>query len=146
MSFSRNRQSVHSARSTPSMPPVPFLPDLAAFSPPTHHIPSLHPSRNRTPLPDASNVSYMPRLACRHLFRRIAQIIAVKRRAPSPSYSFPYLRFGPCYIPAPFNVRNSRSWPMQMDCGCRTRPLEHDVLLSSSRYMARQVGIGMLGC
>ena len=99
-SLSHNPQSVHSARLTPSMPLVPFLLDLAAFSPPTHHIPSLHPSRNRTPLPDASNVPYMPRLAWRHLFRRIAQITAVKRRALSPSYSFPYLRFGPCYIPA----------------------------------------------
>jgi len=68
--------------SASSTPPVPFLPDLAALSPPSHHIPFLRPSRSRIPLPDASN---MPCLdagasAWHHLFHCIAQIIAVKRR------------------------------------------------------------------
>ena len=40
-SLGRNRQSVHSAPSTPSMPHahVPFPSHLAAFSPPSYHIP-----------------------------------------------------------------------------------------------------------
>jgi len=113
-SLGRNRQPVHSAPWTPSMPHahVPFPSDLAAYSPPSHHTPFLHPSRNRTPLPDASNVPYMPHLAWHHLFRCIAQVIAVKRCTPLSSHSFPYLEFGPCYIPGPFNVRKSRSWLM----------------------------------
>jgi len=115
---------------------------LAAFSPPNHHIPFLHPSRNRTPLSGASNVLYMPHLAWHHLFRCIAQVIAVKRCTPLSSHSFPYLEFCPCYIPTPFNVRKLRYWPMWMDC----RPLGYDVLLSSSRYIARRLGIGMLWC